>query len=351
MTPTRLDLEPLDLCNASATDYATLHAFTNRLRAELKPDDPPTTLEDAIAAWRSIPDRVRVSVWVAREGAARTVVARGQVSVADIADNRHVAQGSIQVLPERRRRGLGREMAARIGHAMRCAGRGLLLGSTSDRVPAGSAFAQRLGGERGLETHVHQLGLTDLDRGLVRRWRERALERASDYDLEFWDGPYADADLVAAAELRRVMNTQPLGALALEARRPTPEELRLVERALLARGVQRWTLVARERASGRLVGFTEAFWRPGAPEVLTQGDTGVYPEHRGRGLGRWLKVEMLERVLAGRPQVRFVRTTNADANASMLAINRELGFEPYESQTMWQVTIERLEARLARGGD
>ena len=49
-------------------------------------------------------------------------------------------------------------------------------------------------------------------------------------------------------------------------------------------------------------------WNPNRPELLGQGMTGVFPQYRNRGLGRWLKAAMLDKVLKERPQVKYVRT-------------------------------------------
>jgi len=59
--------------------------------------------------------------------------------------------------------------------------------------------------------------------------------------------------------------------------------------AKLTKRLQRAPLVARELATGKLAGFTETFWRPSNAELLQQGGTGVWPQFRNKGLGRWLK--------------------------------------------------------------
>ncbi|HEY8597775.1 MAG TPA: hypothetical protein VIL85_05050 [Thermomicrobiales bacterium] len=48
---------------------------------------------------------------------------------------------------------------------------------------------------------------------------------------------------------------------------------------------------------------------------------------------------MLDKVLHERPQFRFIRTSNADSNAAMLAINHQLGMKPYIANTIWQVNL------------
>jgi len=209
-------------------------------------------------------------------------------------------------------------------------------------VPAGAAFAQRLGARKGLENHTNQLDLRNLNRDLIDRWQTHAPERAADFELGLWEGAYPEADLPAIVALWDVMNTAPRDNLEMEDWRVTPEHLRQMEQQMLARGTERWTMYAREKSTRKFAGYTEVFWNPNRAKILNQGATAVFPCFRNKGLGHWLKAAMLDRVLRDRPQVKFVRTENADSNAAMLEINHELEFKPYLSRCVWQVETERI---------
>jgi GNAT superfamily N-acetyltransferase len=345
MTQTNARIEPLDPVEASERDLAALHRFTTALRLESLPDDPPTPLDVAIRAWRNPSSLVATRVWVVRQD--DEVIGRAQLHFSHAEEHRDAAKFTIQVLAEQRRQGLGRRLLEPLAAAARDAGRSLLFTETSMRVPGGASFMTRTGGSRGLEATTRQLVIAELDRRLTAEWRVRSPERDAEFELLVWAGPWPESELEAAAALYEVMNTAPRGSLAIGDQRLTPEHVREMDRVFAARGLDHCALVARERASGTLAGFTDVVSSPGAPQILTQLNTGVLPAYRGRGLARWLKAEMLEWVLRERPEIRFVRTTNADSNASMLRINEELGFRPYSSQTVWQVELAKIESYLA----
>jgi GNAT superfamily N-acetyltransferase len=244
---------------------------------------------------------------------------------------------------------LGRQFLGLVAEAARQDNRRLLLTETNTRVPGGEAFLGRIGGQKGLEGHVNQLRLAELDRDLLGRWLERGQERSFEFDLGVWEGPYPEEQLAAVAELFDLTNQQPIGDLEIEDTHMTPERLRQMEQMLFSRGSQRWTFYVIEKATGRFAGYSETVWNPNRPEILRQDMTGVFPEFRSLGLGRWMKAAMLDKVLKERPEVKYVRTGNADTNTAMLKINHELGFRPYFATAVWQVELERVQEYLVKG--
>jgi GNAT superfamily N-acetyltransferase len=190
--------------------------------------------------------------------------------------------------------------------------------------------------------------MTDLDPRLIDNWIKQGLAHACEFELGLWDGAYPESQISAVVRLVELTNQQPFGSLEIDEIHMTPDQLRQSEQLIFARGGQRWTFYITEKSTGKFVGYTETIWNPNRPEILSQDMTGVFPEYRNRGLGRWMKAAMLDKVRKERPMVKFVRTGNADSNAAMLRINTELGFQPYMANTLWQVEVERVLSYLGQ---
>jgi GNAT superfamily N-acetyltransferase len=319
-------------------------AHENRMLAEEVPEDPPLLVDDAIRRLRNLPSTSRAHFWVFRQG--RRIVAEASLGWAELDSNRKSAFVYVSVEPHLRRRGIGTQLLTLAVARSRKVMRPLLSSHSSGRLPAGAAFLRRFGFKEALETHLNQLAVDRLDRALLARWLAAGSERAGDYVVEVWDGPVPEQWLAPFADLYSVMNTVPRGELKVEDTVVTPRMIREGETFLFANASRRVIACARHTASGALVGFTELIWNPKRATIVWQQNTGVIAAHRNQGLGRWLKAANMDAMLKANPAARFVRTGNADSNAPMLAINRQMGFAPFIPVIAWQGSAPAIVHRL-----
>jgi mycothiol synthase len=339
-----MHIEPVDVRHATTPQYAAMNEVGNALRAERLPDDPPIPLDEETRRLQNIPPVIDLPAWLARDG--DRAIGTAHLEILRTAENPHLAEGHIDVRQEYRRRGVGSRLLSRLAEAMAREGRTVLIGFTYNTIPAGDAFMHRLGAAVGLEMHTNQLDLCDLNRDLLPLWQKRAQERASGFELVLWTNGYPEEELEGIARVWDSMNRAPRGTIRMEDVHFTAEHVRNFARADRTRGNEVWSMAVRKHGTGSLAGFTEVAWHPNRPDVVQQRGTGVLTEYQNLGLGRWLKAAMLEKIVRERPQVKRVRTGNADSNAPMLKINTELGFRPYISHRVWQIELARVQAYL-----
>lgn len=340
MTP----LEILDPATAPDADLAAVHALDVAVERDALPGEPTTPLEQALSEYRRAPVYRHRRWWVVRDGGE--VVGWAACAYDDVPDNRTHALVDVKVLPAWRRRGLGSILLGRAVEAARDWDCSILDFSARAGGPSG-AFLRAVGAELRLVERRSVWRLDGADRALLEGWVRRAPERAAGYSLVGWDGRCPDELVAAFADLKAVMNTAPLDDLERDDDVFTPERWRAYEASLTEQGFEPWVLCARHDGSGELAGFTELVFPVRWPEMAWQEDTGVWPKHRNRGLGRWLKAAMALRVLDSRPAVRRIETWNAGSNEAMLGINVAMGFEPLENWGDWQAPVERVRERLA----
>jgi GNAT superfamily N-acetyltransferase len=256
--------------------------------------------------------------------------------------NRHLLPAGGWVLSSERGRGLGRRLMAGLITLMESNGATVLTADTSQE--SGHRFLCGLGAEPRYVAAHSRLDLRRVDWDAVARWVREGQERSPDTRLELYvDRLPGERHEEFARAMTELLNTMPFEDLDHGEELETPEMLRDWYSREAANSVHH-VYMARER-DGSISGMTDVIKHAYEPGYVRQEFTGVHPSARGRGLGKWLKAAMLEHVRAAHPDAVYVTTENAGSNASMLAINRALGFERYRTVTTYQVPREVLASR------
>jgi ribosomal protein S18 acetylase RimI-like enzyme len=212
-------------------------------------------------------------------------------------------------------------------------------------LPQGSEQAVlpgRAGMKMAYNERVSLMKVAELDFEMLEQWVARASERAGDYELLFLPMPIPDEHRPRMIEVMDVMNTAPLEDLEEEPTRWDEEMLVDTEQAEARKKNYIYTCVARHKPTGEFVGITSLVFQELHPAKANQWDTGVHPEHRNRGLGRWLKAAMALKFLGEHPDVEVIETQNADSNDPMLNINMAMGFKPSMQHVIYQGPIEEV---------
>ncbi|GAB7049685.1 GNAT family N-acetyltransferase [Catenuloplanes indicus] len=258
--------------------------------------------------------------------------------------NRDAAMIELHVLPERRRRGIGRALHDHLTGIIRAEHRTTVLANTSESLPggpvrpgAGSAFAAVLGWQRASTAHGQLLDLHDVP---AERLLARIAPYVGGYSPVTWSGAVPEADVDDVAYLNaRLMQDAPTGDIEWEAEKPDPSVIRNYERTYRDKGSTLFHAAMREDATGRLVAWTMIEQLDDPASWGWQQVTLVDPAHRGHRLGLAVKVHNHLQVRANAPELRHVHTWNAAENHHMIAINEALGFRPSGATIDWQIRL------------
>lgn len=249
------------------------------------------------------------------------------------------------VLRDHRRRGIATRLMPLVVETGKELGANIISGSTDD--PDGRAFARWIGAEPRFTGFDNRLDLTSVDWDLLRDWVASGERRSPHTRLEMYEPRLPDEVMAGwASAYTAMLNTVPWEDMDHGDADVTVESVRNRYDRLDRSQTVHHALLSRE-PDGSISGLTEMNYAPYAPQFIGQELTAVLPHARGRGLGKWLKAVMLLHVHELYPDVRWVLTGNAASNAPMLAINHQLGFRPYREATVYQMTRDQLEARLA----
>lgn len=342
---------PFEPKTASREAWARYHAFRRIRHAEESPGDPLNSDEkEEIEMKRDDPegDEFIHAAMDPASGAMIGILWFGvfKETSPSYATNGHMAWTGASVMQADRRRGIGTALLRLVPGLARAHKIRLLTGwATEDD---GKAFVRALGAKVGSRRRENRLDFDRVDWPMVVSWAREGPTRSPGTTIRWFRGRIDDDALEAYAKLfTEIANQQPWDDL--ERGDFIHDAAWFRDRAdRFASLGDTWLTAISVEPDGSISGLTDMVYDPDEVYIIGQGLTGVREANRGRGLGKWLKAEMLLHVREAFPQVRTVSTWNATTNAAMLAINDALGFREHRVSEMPQMTVEALESWLSQ---
>ncbi|MGW5647750.1 GNAT family N-acetyltransferase [Saccharopolyspora sp. NPDC003752] len=303
----------LPLSWVSAEQALSWHAVLAASLEHDLPDRPPTPKQVHARLTTAGPDSRRL-LWLAAEPDGSVAGVAG-LRLFTRPGQEHVTELELHVHPERRRRGVGSQLLAQVVFAAQVEDRRSVLTRVADAGP-GAAFCTARGFRRVLTSLHLLLNLSAAD--------DSAADTSHPgYELASWTGTVPDglADTFAAA--KTAMHDMPAGKQRVPADRGDS------------------LLVVAVLYGKTMAGYTEIVIRDEGKRAL-QHDTAVVPEHRGRGLGLWMKAAMVRRLRADHPDIAEIETDHAEDDVRMLAVNRRLGFRPHRRSHQYRLGVQQV---------
>lgn len=333
---------------ASRDEWFAFHRYNHTRHAEIRPDDPENP-EDVEEKYMTFEDpqrfRRRLAIWDGSEIVGFFGVSGHREGAPGYDSNSHLLNLNGAVLAPYRRKGLGTSIFRKTSEMMDEYGRTVLSVGTEEKD--GHAFLLRIGAEERFKGAENRLDLTKVDWEMVQRWASEGKERSPDSELVVYEDRLPDDVLEKYTPvITDVLNTVPFEELDHGDIVITPEMVKEWNRQMDAMGDSHHTYVTVE-PDGDYSSMTDVFYSPHQSTYVWQGFTGVRPEYRGRGMGRWIKAAMLLYLRGRYEGLRWVVTDNAHSNRWMLAINEELGFSQYKAGSTYQISKESLDKYLA----
>lgn len=184
-----------------------------------------------------------------------------------------------------------------------------------------------------------RVDLSTVDTAAEQALLDLCRPHATDYDTVTWEGLTPEPLAAGVAYVANRTNIDaPHGEMDIEAASMDAERLHAEEREWLGLGSHLVGAAAVHRPTGEIAAVTSIGVRPPGDHGSIR-TTIAHPGHRGHRLGTIVKIEAHRRMRQSFPQLRYVFTSNADANSHMVAINEKLGYAVYQTGTNYQLRI------------
>ncbi|HEY3683212.1 MAG TPA: GNAT family N-acetyltransferase [Streptosporangiaceae bacterium] len=272
-------------------------------------------------------------VWLASD--AGTPVGAAYLRLFTDAGQAHLAELDVRVHPAERRAGAGSRLLDAAVAAARDDARRSVTAQADARSP-GDRFLAARGFRRVLTLGFTRLPLAGVDTAALA---EIVARPHPGYRLASWAGTVPDDLAPTFAAARRAMDDMPVGDTDYGAPTWDVDRVRAVAEAVAVRGDHLHTVAAVDTSDGSIAGFTELVVPAGGTGDGQHYGTAVLPEHRGHGLGRWMKAASITHARDRHPSLGGLVTDTADDNTPMRRINADLGYRPTREVHQYQLDL------------
>ena len=341
---TNIFIEQFDQDNLDESFWEKFHVFNEKSYKELFPNDNLPNRKFVVASILSgWPDYQIFRDIVYKNSLKREIIADSHYAInkedsPGYENNKHNSFFYILVDSRFRRQGLGSLLFKTTLEKVK--EKGCKFTETDTYFDSGNKFCKKFGGKIINKSSENRLHMEEVDWKLVNEWRDNGKKKAPMIVLENYL-IVPEKDIKEICELETILEKQ-MPTMDDKDKWTdiyTPEKKREIERMNQKRGYINYTIISREY-NGIISGFTEIrYSRTDRPERINQGLTGVLEDYRGRGLGKWMKAEMLRYIENHIPDARFIVAGNADHNAPMNSINERLGYKPYYDETSFKFRL------------
>jgi GNAT superfamily N-acetyltransferase len=247
----------------------------------------------------------------------------------------HLAELELHVHPAERRKGTGSRL---LGAAVAAAGeqnrRCVIAQAEADS--AGDRFLSAGGFRKVLALTFTRLPLAEADLAVLTKIIEQP---HPGYRLQSWQGSVPDDLAETFAASRRAMDDMPMDDTDYGTVGWDVERVLAAAETVEKRGDLLHTVVAVDESDGSIVAFTELVVPGDGKGDGQHYGTGVLPEHRGHGLGRWMKAESIRQAREHHPDLGGLLADTADSNRYMRDINDALGYAPTHTSVEYQLDL------------
>lgn len=247
----------------------------------------------------------------------------------------HLAELQLAVHGAERREGVGSRLLKAAVGAAKAEGRRSVIAQAVQGSPADLFLAAR-GFRQVLALTYARLPLADVDRAAIDALVELPHRG---YRLTEWEGTVPDALARSFADSRRAMDDMPMESTDFGRVVWDVERVVAAAEAIARRGELLHTVAAVDATDGGVVGFSELVVPGDGSGDGQHYGTAVLPEHRGKGLARWMKAAAVRHALERHPRLSGLSTDTAQSNKPMLAVNDSLGYLPTHKSVEYQLDL------------